>query len=148
MRNKIRGAGLCCDFCNAMFPHKHQLLYHIQKHRAFRDCPYCSKSFKKGSNYYHHIKIHQRSKSDMKKCASCPKSFWTSDALKTHIINVHEVPKTKIQCHICPKVCTGQAQLSTHMRIHLKAFMLCDLCGYKELHKSKLLLHFEVHLSK
>ncbi|XP_063152290.1 zinc finger and SCAN domain-containing protein 22-like [Candoia aspera] len=106
---------------------------------------HCGKSFRWGSNFRVHERIHTGEKPY--KCTECGASFRKSAQLKAHEgIHTGEVP---FRCSMCQKTFTSGSNLIVHERIHTgeKPYR-CASCGKSFRQKGTLTTHEKIHMGE
>ena len=113
-----------CDFCEAAFPVKGNLLNHIRV-------------------------VHSKVKSQLK-CGKCrDKPFLSKWTLIPHIRRVHDKAQGH-KCTECNKTYTSKGNLNKHVSVahtETRPFS-CDVCNAAFTHKSHLQSHTEVHANE
>ncbi|KAL4222224.1 hypothetical protein ACF0H5_018261 [Mactra antiquata] len=134
-----------CGVCDLMYPHKCQVLSHLESQhpkQSFPQCPTCGKIIIDKKNLGDHMVIHEDSKKFQ--CEVCSKSFRTKQCLKQHsYIHATQKPYT---CNFCGHGFTQKGFYLEHIRRHtgIKPFK-CFVCQKAFVSKNLLRIHMFSH---
>ncbi|XP_022097506.1 oocyte zinc finger protein XlCOF6-like [Acanthaster planci] len=116
MHEKIHEASRVCQYCNAVFVSRSDLVIHIRSHTGERPfaCSICGKTFtsKKATNR------HEKSHSGVKpfECKTCNKRFTRSSNLKDHEL-IHAGKSKRFACSGCEKIFASRSAMKSHERL-------------------------------
>ena len=107
----LHGKNFICSYCEANFPSKHSLEYHIEaKHPGTSEmkffCSECGDGFMFERNMTKHREKHKNIDEEVKarekahKCSICGKRFANGRFLRKHIKGVHKIQKESFQKHM------------------------------------------------
>jgi KRAB domain-containing zinc finger protein len=136
-----------CDFCPFSSRRKLKFVYHMKRHRIFKEklsCQHCVKKF----THQGHLSCHLQAKSE---CLICSKTFFCVGALKKHLDEAHHGTFS------CPHAACKQQKFASKNSLieHLKSVhegkkrskkFQCDLCGLQIRDKFEVQKHMESHL--
>ncbi|XP_058055159.1 zinc finger protein 420-like [Anopheles bellator] len=141
IRTHIGEKPLTCKFCSKTFHTTGSLRIHMKIHNKEHQCPYCSRKFALQSQLKEHIRTHTDENPFM--CKVCGKTFLTASTLHNHK-KIHD--EDQPQCPHCPRKFARLDRLKEHIRIHTgeKPFM-CKVCS-KSFHTTGILhTHMKIH---